>query len=79
MKEKVIYNKVIYILMYKCSEMFTKGDKLGRLMLAPTSSIYLITTATNIVYRYVVYFNATDGMDIDDVLFQRNEQLLVKF
>lgn len=79
MKEKVVYNKVIYILMYKCSEMFTKGEKLGSWMLAPISSIYLITTATNIIYRYVVYFYATDGIDIDDVFFQRNEQPLVKF
>lgn len=49
-------------------------------MLAPISSIYLNTTATNIVYRCVVlYFNGTDGIDIENVLFQRNEQLLVKF
>lgn len=45
-------------------------------MLASVSNIYLTTTATNIVHRRVVlYFNATNGVAIDNVILQRNEQL----
>ena len=49
-------------------------------MLAPISNINLNTTTTNIVYRCVVLFaNVTDDIAIDNVIFQRNEQFLLKF
>lgn len=70
MKEKVTYNKIIYTSMCKYSDMITKGDKSGGLMLSPISSIHLNTTATNIVYRCVMlHLDATDGVDINNTLF----------
>lgn len=70
MKEKGIHNKTTCISVYKCS--LSEQTEQGSLRLAPLFDTYLHTATTNTVYKHAeLYFNAIDGVAIENVIFPR--------